>query len=347
MNPDRWLNVRRFVRRFVARWSAARWLGGGLAAAMLAACLIGGPPLLSQDKKGPRAKAPAAGPTAAAVAADDGKLRIIAFGAHPDDCELKVAGAAARWAALGHHVKFVSVTNGDIGHWGMAGGPLAQRRTDEVRKCARILGIHTQVLDIHDGELLPTLEHRKTITQLIREWKADLVLSHRPNDYHPDHRNVGLLVQDAAYMVTVPYFCPDVPYLGKNPVFLYYEDRFTKPTPFAADVVVAIDDVIDKKLAAVEALESQFYEGGCNGGRHLVPDPSDAAAVAARKKEVRDGFDRRFAATTKKFANQLADWYGAEAASKVRYAEAFEICEYGRMPGRDELRKLFPFFPPQ
>src|SRR4051812_28775834 len=55
----------------------------------------------------------------------DGKLRIIAFGAHPDDCELKVGGAAAKWAALGHHVKLVSVTNGDIGHWRQAGGPLA------------------------------------------------------------------------------------------------------------------------------------------------------------------------------------------------------------------------------
>src|SRR5262245_16895365 len=159
---------------------------------------------------------------------EDGKLRIIAFGAHPDDCELRVAGAAAKWAALGHHVKFVSVTNGDVGHWQMAGGSLAQRRQAEVQQCAKLLGIQSQVLDIHDGELLPTLENRKAITRLIREWKADMVLSHRPNDYHPDHRNVGVLVQDAAYMVTVPYFCPETPFLQKNPVFLYYEDRFTK-----------------------------------------------------------------------------------------------------------------------
>src|SRR5206468_3342944 len=232
-------------------------------------------------------------PPERAVPTTDGKLRIIAFGAHPDDCELKAGGVAAKWAALGHHVKFVSVTNGDIGHWRMAGGPLARRRTAEVQKCARILGIDTQVLDIHDGELLPTLEHRRTITRLIRDWKADLVLSHRPNDYHPDHRNVGVLVQDAAYMVTVPFFCPDTPYLRKNPVFLYFEDRFTKPNRFAADVVVSIDDVIDKKLAAMEALESQFYEGGCNGGPELVPSPGNAAAVAARRKEVRQQFDQR------------------------------------------------------
>jgi LmbE family N-acetylglucosaminyl deacetylase len=281
----------------------------------------------------------------AATTPVDGKLRIIAFGALPDDCELKAAGTAAKWAAQGHKVKFVSVTNGDIGHWGMAGGPLAQRRAAEVKECARILGIESHVMDVHDGELLPTLENRQTITRLIRDWKADVVLSHRPNDYHPDHRNVGVLVQDAAYMVTVPYFCPDTPYLAKNPVFLYYEDRFRKPNPFAADVVVAIDDVIEKKLAAVEALHSQFYEGGANGGPQLVPDPSNAARVAARKKEVRDGFARRFADTPKRFGLELRKWYGAEAAGKVKYAEAFEVCEYGRMPGREELKKLFPIDP--
>ena len=320
-----------------------RWFTLGLLTALLAAYLPQGMRLHSQDRGGTASGGGFHRPVAATVP-DDGKLRIIAFGAHPDDCELKVGGTAARWAALGHHVKFVSVTNGDIGHWGMAGGPLAQRRTAEVQKCAKLLGIQSEVLDIHDGELLPTLENRKLINKLIREWKADVVLSHRPNDYHPDHRNVGILVQDAAYMVTVPYFCPDIPYLTKNPVFLYYEDRFTKPNRFAPDVVVSIDATTDKKLAAVEALESQFYEGGCNGGPNLVPESSNAARVAARKKEVRDSFDQRFASTAKRFGLQLAEWYGPEAAKKVKYAEAFEVCEYGRMPSREELRKLFPFF---
>ncbi|NOX55443.1 MAG: PIG-L family deacetylase, partial [Planctomycetes bacterium] len=170
---------------------------------------------------------------------DDGKLRIIVFGAHPDDCEFRVGGTAIKWAKAGHHVKLVSVTNGDIGHWKMAGGPLAQRRTAEVKRAGKILGVESQVLDIHDGELMPTLENRKLITRLIREWKADIVIAHRPWDYHPDHRYVGVLVQDAAYMVTVPFFCPDVPPLKRNPVFLYSSDRFQKPYPFQADVVVA------------------------------------------------------------------------------------------------------------
>lgn len=321
----------------------------GVAATLLALAVRPGGDLRSQPAREPAAPTTAASPTQpfwrppAQPAAADGKLRVIAFGAHPDDCELKAAGTAAKWASLGHKVKFVSVTNGDIGHWGMAGGPLAQRRHAEIQETARILGIEGDALDIHDGELLPTLENRKLVTKLIREWRADVVLSHRPNDYHPDHRNVGVLVQDAAYMVTVPHFAPDVPYLEKNPVFLYYEDRFQKPTPFQPDVVVGIDDVIGKKLAAVEALHSQFFEGGANGGPHLVPNRANADAVDARKKEVRESFQRRFASTADRFRLQITERLGAERAKAVKHAEAFEVCEYGRMPSRDELKKLFPF----
>jgi len=274
----------------------------------------------------------------------DGKLRIIAFGAHPDDCELREGGAAAKWAALGHHVKFVSCTNGDIGHWNMAGGPLAKRRAAEVKETSKLLGIAQEVLDIHDGELMVTMENRRTICRLIRDWKADLVISHRPNDYHPDHRYVGVLVMDAAYMVTVPFFCPDTPYLTKNPVFLFSEDNFQRPNPFTADIIVAIDDVVEKKLAAVEALHSQFFEGGANGHAGLVPDPKDADAWAARKKQVRENFSKRFASTATKYRGALESYYGKEAAGKAGFAEAFEICEYGRRPTPEEIRKLFPFY---
>ena len=298
---------------------------------------------VSCSSTGPVATMHASSPVPAEVP-QDGKLRIIAFGAHPDDTELREGGAAAKWAALGHHVKFVSCTNGDIGHWNMAGGPLAKRRAAEVKETGKILGVTQEVLDIHDGELMVTMENRRTICRLIREWKADVVISHRPNDYHPDHRYVGVLVMDAAYMVTVPFFCPDTPYLTKNPVFLFSEDNFQRPNPFTADIVVAIDDVIEKKFAAVEALHSQFFEGGANGHAGLVPDPKDETAWAARKKQVRDRFGERFASTAKKYRPALETYYGKDEAAKVQYAEAFEICEYGRRPPPDEIRKLFPFY---
>ena len=273
---------------------------------------------------------------------DDGKLRIVCFGAHPDDCELQASGTAAMWAAKGHHVLFVSVSNGDIGHWREAGGPLALRRKTEVDAAHKLLGIEGEILDIHDGEVLPTIENRRMITRVIREWKADIVLSHRPNDYHPDHRYTGVLVQDAAYMVTVPFFCPDVPYLKKNPAFFYFPDRFQKPNPFQPDVVVAVDGVMPKKLDALAIMESQFYEGGANGSPELMP--TDPEKQKQRKQEVRDGMARRNESLANRFRAKLSDWYPAEQAQKVKYAEAFELCEYGAQPNKTELKKLFPFF---
>ncbi len=278
----------------------------------------------------------------ARAAGPDGKLRIICFGAHPDDAEYKAGGVAAKWAKLGHHVKFVSVTNGDIGHWQMAGGPLAQRRTAEVKQAARVLGITTEVLDIHDGELLPTLENRQKITRLIREWNADVVMSHRPNDYHPDHRYTGVLVQDAAYMVAVPFFCPDTPPLASNPVFLFYSDRFQKPNPFTADIAVSIDDVFDKKIAAVDAMPSQVYEGGAVGSEEFVRDiPNDPVG---RRTWAAENHGRRYAQVADTYRDALVKWYGAQRGNDVKYAEAFEICEYGRRPDDAEIRTLFPFF---
>ena len=281
-------------------------------------------------------------PAHTAPVPDDGKLRIICFGAHPDDCEIQAGGTAAMWAAKGHKVKFVSVTNGDIGHWREAGGPLAKRRLAEVLETARILGIASEVLDIHVGELEPNLENRRKITRLIREWNADVVISHRPNDYHPDHRYTAVLVQDAAYMVTVPFFCPDVPYMKKNPIFMYSPDRFQKPNPFKPDVAVSIDSVIEKKLNAMDALESQFYEGGANGSSELVP--SDPKKQKERKEQVRSGFDKRARDIAVQHRSKLADFYGQEATDKIKYAEAFELCEYGRQPNKAELKRLFPFF---
>jgi N-acetylglucosamine malate deacetylase 1 len=271
-------------------------------------------------------------------------LRVIVFGAHPDDAELKAGGVAARWVKQGARVKFVSVTNGDIGHWKMKTDELAKRRLAEVTAADKILGVETQVLPIHDGELEPTLENRRTITRLIREWQADVVLCHRPWDYHPDHRYVGVLVQDAAYMVTVPNFCPETPALKQNPVFLYLSDRFQKPYPFHGDVVVAIDDVLDQKIDALHQLESQVYEGGANGSEDLVKSIPPAADAAARKDWLRkSGWVTRNAAEANRFRDELVKRYGADKGKAVQNAEAFEICEYGRQPSAEELTQLFPF----
>jgi LmbE family N-acetylglucosaminyl deacetylase len=276
---------------------------------------------------------------------DDGKLRIICFGAHPDDAEYKSGGTAALWAQLGHHVKLVSVTNGDIGHWSMAGGPLARRRTAESGEVAKRLGVESEVLDIHDGELMPTLENRRKITKQIREWNADIVIAHRPWDYHPDHRYVGVLVQDAAYMVTVPFFMPNIPPLTKNPVFLYSSDRFQKPYPFEADIAVAIDSVFEKKVNALTALVSQTYEGGALGSAEKMAAAPPESQPELRRQWLQQRWEGRQGGEARQYRGALVRWYGEAAADEVKYAEAFEICEYGRQPSDDDVRELFPMLP--
>jgi LmbE family N-acetylglucosaminyl deacetylase len=272
-------------------------------------------------------------------------LNIIVFGAHPDDAEFKAGGSAILWAKAGHRVKLVSVTNGDIGHWQIAGGPLAQRRKAEVEAAAKVMGTESQVLDLHDGELLPTLENRKAIVRVIREWQADIVIAHRPWDYHPDHRYVGVLVQDAAFMVTVPFFCPDVPFLTKNPVFLYSSDRFEKPYPFRADIAVSIDSVFDRKLDAVHELASQVYEGGASGNEAFVREVPSERDVAGRKAWLKTKWESRHSGEANRSRAALKKWYGSDQGDAVRFAEAFEICEYGRQPSEREIRDLFPMLP--
>ena len=268
----------------------------------------------------------------------DGKLNIIAFGAHPDDCDQRAGGVAAKYAALGHRVRFVAVTNGDAGHQTEGGGALAARRRAEAKEAGRRIGGDYITLDNHDGELLPTLKPREDIIRQIRLWNADLVLAPRPNDYHPDHRYTGVLVQDAAYMVVVPNIAPDTPALRRNPVFMYFQDNFQRPNPFRPDVAVSIDDVIEKKLEMMDAHVSQFYE--------WLP------WVAGRLEEVPKGAAERKEWLRKTRAGQpsvavretLGKWYGPEKARDVRHAEAFEICEYGTRPDEALIRKLFPFF---
>lgn len=276
---------------------------------------------------------------------DDGKLRIIVFGAHPDDAEFKAGGVGAMWASRGHHVKFVSVTNGDLGHYELSGGALARRRKAEVERAAKILGIQTEVLDIHDGELMPSLENRKKMVRLIREWRADIVMSHRPNDYNPDHRYVGVLAQDSAFMVTVPFYDLATPPVEPNPVFLYLSDGFQKPYPFQPDIVVSIDEVFHKKIDAVDALASQVYEtvygvDAKTRKERLAAIPKDPAGRRAYAEKTHGA---RYGAVANRYRDQLVKRYGSKGKS-VKYAEAFEICEYGRQPAEEEIRRLFPFF---
>lgn len=264
----------------------------------------------------------------------DNRINVIVFGAHPDDPDSKVGGTAIKFAKLGHNVLFVSLTNGDAGHQSMGGGALAKRRRAEAMEAGRRLGVTYKVLENHDGELLATLDLRKEVIRLIRQWNADIVIGPRPYDYHPDHRNAAIVIQDAAYMVIVPNVVSDTPPLKKNPLFLYKQDRFMKPYPFKPDITIDITDVIDQKILAMTAHESQYFE--------WLPWTSSIEAPSDEKERVQWLKIFRELPITPSIRESLVKWYGEEVGNSITAAEAFEICEYGKQPTEEEIRELFP-----
>lgn len=271
-----------------------------------------------------------------AVQAQSDPVRIIMIGAHPDDCDQDGGGLAILFSRMGYAVKFVAVTNGDAGHQSEGGGVLAKRRLAEAKEAGKRYGVEYDVLGNHDGELLPSLEVRLQVIRKIREWNADIVIAPRPNDYHPDHRYTGILVQDAAYMVAVPNVASDTPPLRKNPVFLYFQDFFQRPNPFRPDIAVDISAVFAQKIHALDAHVSQVYEWLPWIGGYLDQVPAD---VAKREQWLATN---RAVRITPEVRTSLEKWYGKEYAAQVQHAEAFEICEYGNQPGESEIRRLFP-----
>jgi len=267
-------------------------------------------------------------------------LRLLIIGAHPDDCEYHAGGLAALYRRAGHAVTMVSVTNGNAGHQTLRGQELAERRRAEAAAAAAAIGAESIVLDHPDGELVPSIDARRQIIRLVRTCRPDLVLTHRPNDYHPDHRYTSQLVQDAAFMVTVPAIVPDAPHLPVNPVIAYLPDDFQKPYPFRATVAVDVGPVIDHMVEMLHRHTSQFYEWLPYNGGYLKEVP---AGEAARRVWLAERWLPRLRRTAERHRDLLALAYGPAHAAKVEYAEAFEPCEYGLPLDGEAAARLFGF----
>lgn len=279
-------------------------------------------------------------------------MRILAVGAHQDDNEFGCGGLAAKLVAAGHEVRFLSLCNGCGGHHVMTPEETTARRGRESAAVAKYLGITYEVWDIDDCTLMADLETRMRLIRYIRTYNPDVIIAHRTNDYHADHRAAAQLVQDAGYILTVPHTCPDVPAMREMPIILYYEDRFKYP-PFNATYVISIDDVIDKKLYACHLNESQVYEWLPYTFLQTVPEGEEARLawlkgedpatmtdeeILAHSRE--DGYAIRFAQTAARFRAELIARYGEEKGKTVCYAEAFELGEYGKQPTAEEAALL-------
>ncbi len=270
------------------------------------------------------------------------QLRVLVVGAHPDDADIKAGGTAARWCDAGAVVRLVSLTDGRAGHQSMAGPELARRRRAEAQAAAASIGAAYDVLDIPDGELDDRLDYRHRVIRLIRDFRPDLLITHRTTDYHPDHRFAGLLVQDAAYLLTVPAICPDVPHLERMPVILYFSDAFRKPCRFEPDVAVDIEEQFDRLVGMLHCHASQFYEWLPYNAGHLaqVPPGNDE-----RRAWLAERIQQRIAPLADRHRDLLIRIYGPERGPCVRFIEAFEVSEYGAPLDAAAWRRLFPFLP--
>jgi N-acetylglucosamine malate deacetylase 1 len=270
------------------------------------------------------------------------QLRILVIGAHPDDADIKAGGTAVQWCRLGHVVRLVSLTNGQAGHQTSYGPELARRRRAEAEAAAAVIGATYEVLDHPDGELDDRLEYRQQVIRLIRAFRPDLILTHRPTDYHPDHRFTGQLVQDASYLLTVPGICPETPHLARSPVILYFSDAFKKPYRFEPHVVVDIGAAFDRLVGMLHCHQSQFYEWLPYNAGYLDQVP---IGEAERRRWLAERISRRIRPLADRYRDLLVRTYGPERGNRVEYIEAFEVSEYGAPLDAEARARLFPFLP--
>lgn len=267
--------------------------------------------------------------------------RILVLCAHPDDAEFHAGGLICMHRDLGHAVRIVSLTNGSAGHFDreLSFETLEQRRRDEAAAAGRTVGAEYVTWDIPDGRLEANLETRVRVIREIRRFAPDLVLTHRPNDYHPDHRATGQLVQDASYLVTVPRVAPDVPALRRDPVVASMVDLFTRPCPLRPDVVLDVAPYVDRIVRMLACHVSQVFEWLAYEDGQLDRVPQDEAG---RLAWLRGWLESKIGDRADRFRRELVETYGPDRGAACRWVEAYEISEYASRLSDAERARLFP-----
>ncbi len=267
--------------------------------------------------------------------------RILLLGAHPDDAEYHAGGLLTRYRKeLDATVKLISLTDGAAGHHERSSEELKELRHEESANAGKVIGAEYLNWDLPDAHLEPSIENRDRVIREIRTFRPDLVLTHRLCDYHPDHRAVAQLTQDASYLVTVPKVLPEVPPLFDDPVILYMPDLFTRPSPLRPDLVLDVGEQVDSIVDMLSCHRTQVfewlpYEEGVLG---QVPDEENAKLDWLRR-----WFLDQVGERANRFRDALVATYGEERGQAVTLCEAYEVSEYASQLDDEKRAKLWPF----
>jgi len=210
------------------------------------------------------------------------KLDILAFAAHPDDVELSCSGTLIRHIEAGKRVGIVDLTEGELGSRGSAA-----LRKEEAAVASQIMGIHYRAnLGMRDGFFTIDEAHQRLIIEQIRHTRPDIILANAVNDRHIDHGRAAKLVAEAAFLSGLRRI--ETHFEGKlqeawRPRVLYHyiQDRYLKP-----DFVVDITEQFERKLEAVKAFGSQFYDPNSNEPMTPISRPDFLDFIEARAREM-------------------------------------------------------------
>lgn len=208
------------------------------------------------------------------------KLDLLVFGAHPDDVELSCSGALLVEKMKGKRVGIIDLTRGELGTRGTA-----EKRRQEATDAASIMGIATREnLDMADGFFKNDEAHQRKIISVIRKYQPEVVLCNAPEDRHPDHGRAADLVYAAAFLsglakVETEYNSSLQPAWRPKYVFNYIQDRYLTP-----DFVVDITPVFEKKIEAIKAYKTQFFNPESDEPETYISSPEFLESIIYRSK---------------------------------------------------------------
>jgi N-acetylglucosamine malate deacetylase 1 len=211
------------------------------------------------------------------------KLDLLAFGVHPDDIELSCAGTLLTEKNNGKKVGVADLTQGELGTRGTP-----ETRKEEAEKSAIILGLDIREnLEMADGFFRDDETNQRKIITVLRKYRPEIILCNAPDDRHPDHGRSAQLVTDAAFLSGLMKI-ETTDEKGKNQeawrpkyVFNYIQDLYFKP-----DFVIDVSNVFDKKIEAIEAFTTQFYNPNSNdkAPQTYISSPEFLESVINRAK---------------------------------------------------------------